>query len=26
LWGFIFISAIALVEQWVNYGKHNWLG
>jgi hypothetical protein len=26
LWCFILISAIALVEQWVNYGNHNWLG
>lgn len=26
LWWFILISAIALVEQWVNYGKNNWLG
>ncbi len=26
LLGLIFISAITLVEQWVNYGKHNWLG
>lgn len=25
LW-FIFISAIALVQQWVNYGKDEWLG
>ncbi len=26
LWWFILICAIALVEQWVNYGKNNWLG
>lgn len=26
LWWLIFISAIALVEQWVNYGKNQWLG
>lgn len=26
LWWFIVISAIALVEQWVNYGKNQWLG
>jgi hypothetical protein len=26
LWWFIVIGAIALVEQWVNYGKNNWLG
>src|SRR5919199_1687743 len=26
LWWFIIISAIALVEQWVNYGQNKWLG
>ncbi len=26
LWWLIIISAIALVEQWVNYGQNNWLG
>jgi hypothetical protein len=26
LWWFIAISAIALVEQWVNYGQNQWLG
>ncbi len=26
LWWFVLISAIALVEQWVNYGKNSWLG
>lgn len=26
LWGLIVISAIALVEQWVNYGQNKWLG
>jgi hypothetical protein len=26
LWWFIAISAIALVEQWVNYGQNKWLG
>jgi hypothetical protein len=26
LWWFIVISAVALVEQWVNYGHNRWLG
>ena len=26
LWLFIWVSAIALVEQWVNYGQNQWLG
>lgn len=26
LWWLIVISAIALVEQWVNYGQNQWLG
>jgi hypothetical protein len=26
LWWFIAISAIALVEQWINYGRNSWLG
>ena len=26
LWLFILVSAIALVEQWVNYGQNQWLG
>jgi hypothetical protein len=26
LWWFIAISAIALVEQWINYGHNSWLG
>jgi hypothetical protein len=26
LWGLILIGAIALVEQWVNYGYNKWLG
>ena len=26
LWWFIGISAVALVEQWVNYGQNKWLG
>ncbi|MEW6492647.1 MAG: mannosyltransferase [Cyanobacteriota bacterium] len=26
LWWFVVICAIALVEQWVNYGQNQWLG
>ncbi|MBE9033745.1 mannosyltransferase [aff. Roholtiella sp. LEGE 12411] len=26
LWWIIFISAIALVQQWINYGQDKWLG